>query len=139
MFKVGDRVKGQYGDVFYTGTIESISEKRLEVKKDDGTMGWGCRKRDNGVWAAADGCDDGIHNLELISSLTNNQMGIKEAFVLALTSEPKKSFRKAGITNGDDLLTEDGQKIFLTWLLHTKHSDEFKTGVVDGLLAEQEK
>lgn len=72
-------------------------------------------------------------NLELINNFTNN-MNIKEKFVLALTSEPKKSFRKAGITNGDDLLTEEGQGVFLTWLLHSKYADEFKTAVVDDLL-----
>jgi hypothetical protein len=66
-------------------------------------------------------------------------MNIKEKFVLALTKEPQKSFRKAGITNGDDLLTDDGQNIFLSWLLHEKHADEFKTQVVDGLLQDQKK
>ncbi len=62
---------------------------------------------------------------------------IKEKFVLALTKEPQKSFRKAGITNGDDLLTDEGTKVFLTWLLHKKYADEFKTEVVDDLLEEE--
>lgn len=80
-------------------------------------------------------------------SITNNSdfeiapkpMNIKEKFVLALTSEPQKSFRKAGITNGDDLLTEDGLKIFLSYLLHKKFADDFKKEVVDELLKEEEK
>jgi hypothetical protein len=57
-------------------------------------------------------------------------------FLLAFKSEPDRSFRKAGITNGDDFLTDDGQKIFLSWLLK-KHGDDFKTAVVDDLLAEE--
>ena len=64
----------------------------------------------------------------------NKTMNIKEKFVLALTKEQKKSFRKAGITNGDDLLTDEGQNIFLSWLLHGKFSMAFKTEVVDELL-----
>lgn len=69
------------------------------------------------------------------SNIKEKTMTIKEKFVLALTKEPQKSFRKAGITNGDDLLTEEGGKIFLTWLLN-KNADDFKKEVVDGLLAD---
>ena len=65
-------------------------------------------------------------------------MNIKEKFLTSLKSEPEKSFRKTEITNGDDLLTEDGKIIFLTWLLK-KHGDEFKKEVVDELLKEKEK
>jgi hypothetical protein len=78
-------------------------------------------------------------NLKLISS--NNQsiiMNIKEKFTLAFKSEPEKSFRKAGITNGDDHLTEEGQAIFLLWLLK-KNGTEFKETVVDLLLKEKEE
>ena len=64
-------------------------------------------------------------------------MNIKEKFVLAITPEPQKSFRKAGITNGDDLLTEDGMNIFLSWLLK-KNQDDFKEKVVDGLLKDED-
>jgi hypothetical protein len=64
---------------------------------------------------------------------------IKEKFVVLITPEPKKSFRKAGITDGDDLLTADGEKIFLTWLLHNKYADEFKKDVVDGIIKEKEE
>lgn len=66
-----------------------------------------------------------------------NMANIKEKFLLALTPEPQKSFRKAGITNGDDMLTEDGSKIFLSWLLQSKYQDEFKKDVVDGLLEDE--
>mgnify|MGYP001565820297 FL=1 len=64
-------------------------------------------------------------------------MNIKEKFVLAITPEPKKSFRKVGITDGDDILTDEGTRIFLTWLLHNKYAEEFKKDVVDGILEEE--
>jgi len=53
--------------------------------------------------------------------------------------EPQKSFRKAGITNGDDILTEDGEKVFMSWLLHSKFAEEFKKDVVQDMLDEQKK
>ena len=74
------------------------------------------------------------YDLKLITIL----MDIKEKFVLAFLSEPDKSFRKAKITDGDNLLTEDGMKIFLTWLL-SKNKETFKTEIVDGILKEQEE
>lgn len=65
-------------------------------------------------------------------------MSIKESFALAFKNEPEKSFRKAGITNGDDFLTEDGQTIFLSWLLK-QNGEAFKKEVVDALLVEADK
>ena len=66
-------------------------------------------------------------------------MTLKERFLLTFMKEPQKSFRKAGITNGDDLLTDEGSRVFISWLLHTKFSAEFKSEVVDEILKEQEK
>lgn len=71
-----------------------------------------------------------------VKNITN--MNIKEKFALALTKEPMKTFRKVGITNGDDLLTDDGMKVFLSWLLNKKFADEFKAEVVDDMLKEIE-
>ena len=62
---------------------------------------------------------------------------ISSAFVLGLTPEPKKSYRKVGITNGDDVLTDEGMKIYLTYLLN-KDTD-FKKDVVDSMLVDLEK
>ncbi len=78
------------------------------------------------------------HDITLIESINNNNnMNIKEKFVLALTPEPQKSFRKAGITDGDDILTEDGKSIFLSWLLNTKYAEEFKKEIVDSMKEEK--
>ena len=76
--------------------------------------------------------------LELIESSDSKGviMSLKEKFALAFKSEPEKSFRQAGITNGDDLLTDEGQSIFLSWLLK-KNGDDFKKEVVD--LLEEKK
>jgi|ERR1035437_2623526 hypothetical protein len=64
-------------------------------------------------------------------------MSIKESFISVFLTEPEKSYRKAGITNGDGLLTCDGRDIFLTWLL--KQYPNFKTEVVDSILADQKE
>lgn len=81
--------------------------------------------------------------LSTLSFINNKKerkkMSLREKFTLALTPEPQKSFRKAGITNGDDLLTNEGQEVFLSWLLQTKFADEFKTAVVDDILKEKKK
>lgn len=77
----------------------------------------------------------GILDNNLISI---NNMDIKEKFLTSIKKEPEKSFRKAGITNGDDMLTSDGQAVFLCWLLQ-KNGTEFKKDVVDDILKEEEK
>lgn len=59
-----------------------------------------------------------------------------EKFALAFKKEPQKSFRKAGITNGDDILTDQGSRLFLTWLL-SKHEMDFKKEVVDPILKDE--
>jgi hypothetical protein len=81
----------------------------------------------------------GVYEDEI--NLINNKCmdGLKEKFILALTKEPQKSFRKAGITNGDDMLTVDGIVVFMSWLLHEKYAVDFKKEVVDDMLKDKEK
>lgn len=78
--------------------------------------------------------DYGNYYLSNITLIGHN-MNIKEKFTLALTPEPQKTFRKLGITNGDNILTEEGSKIFQTWLLN-KNQDAFKKEVCDPMLVE---
>ena len=92
---------------------------------------WELRTSDKGEQTYAFEVD-----LKVITNNTN--MNLKDKFTLAFKGEPEKSFRKTGITNGDDFLTEDGQQVFLGWLLK-KHGEEFKKEVVDDLLKEQEE
>lgn len=85
---------------------------------------------DNELWAFES-------QLELISK-KNVMENVIEKFEMIFKTEPMKSFRKAEITNGNDILTDDGTKIFLSWLLQ-KHGNEFKKEVVDELLKKTEK
>lgn len=77
--------------------------------------------------------DDGNGDMKIIKK--NSIKNMKEKFVTMFLSEPEKSFRKAEITNGDGMLTDDGQKIFLSWMLK-KYGNDFKTEVVDPILSE---
>jgi len=72
--------------------------------------------------------------LKLINNF--NDMSLKEEFLISLKKEPEKSFRKAGIIDSNDLITEEGQEIFLTWLLQ-KNGDEFKKEIVDKIIKEE--
>jgi len=58
-----------------------------------------------------------------------------QKFTLMFKGEPAQAFQKAGITENNDILTDDGAKIFLSWLLK-REGKTFKEEVVDGLLKE---
>lgn len=60
----------------------------------------------------------------LINNL--NTMGLTEKFLSSLKKEPEKSRRKAGVTNGDDIPTDEGIKFICTILLQSDTFDEFK-------------
>lgn len=63
-------------------------------------------------------------------------MNLKEKFALVFKGEPEKSFIKAAVMNSDESLTSDGQSLFLSYLLK-KNGDDFKTTVIDPILAEE--
>lgn len=65
-------------------------------------------------------------------------MSLVKKFSDLFVQEPKKSFRNAGVTDSSDMLTEDGQKVFLSWLL-SKNQDAFKTEVVDKIVETSDK
>lgn len=74
----------------------------------------------------------------LSNNLTNNDknmsMNLKEKFTLALTKEPQRSFRKAQVTDGDDIVTDEGLKVVVSWLLNTKYADKFNEEVIQPML-----
>jgi len=70
---------------------------------------------------------------------SSNSMSLKEKFILTFISEPKKSFRKAGITDGDNMPTDEGMRIYVAWKMHGEDADAFKAEIVDGLLKEDKK
>lgn len=136
-FKVGDRVKfNNDGSLATIMNIPDDNHRYIELRFDEYKSGGG------GDYDSEYGgnyyCVVMETSIELVSEVKNNNMNIKEQFLLAITAEPQKSFRKTGITNGDDLLTDDGQKVFLSWLLK-KNQDEFKKEVVDPILEDMEK
>lgn len=128
-FKIGDRVRRVKGG--RCGNLE-IGDEGIVTKVDGSTS-------DN-TYVTVQGSDAGhdIENIELVKSNITFMTNITEKFTLAFKKEPEKSFRLAGITNGDDFLTDDGMKIFLAWLLKSKGA-EFKAEVVDDLLKEDKK
>lgn len=77
--------------------------------------------------------------IEILTKTTkpNNTMSLKEAFATLFTKEPYKTFRKAGITNGDNELTSEGRDIFLAWLLE-QNAEGFKE-IAAKILEEQKE
>jgi len=67
-----------------------------------------------------------------VTNLINN-------FGMFFTSEPQKTFRKVGFSNGDGYLTEQGKEVFLNWLLNDKMAQEFYEQVAKPMLAEKLK
>lgn len=66
-------------------------------------------------------------------------MNILQKFALAMTKEPLKSYRKVDIMNGDNIVTEEGARIYLSFLLSGGKPENFKKEIVDPMLKEQEK
>lgn len=82
-----------------------------------------------------------IEKLRLVkeNQLTNKTiMNLITTFKNMTRSEPNKTFVKAGVMNEDLTLTNEGNELFIQFMFD-KHADEFKTDVVDKILAEQEK
>lgn len=123
MFKIGDKVeiiKDECCHGLRIGTIVTLKSKY---------SGYSDRWNQDG-----NGSYVTDEDIQLIDN--NNNMDIKEKFLLAFKSEPEKTFRKAGITGANDFLTEDGQKVFLSWLLK-KNGEAFKSEVVDELVKDE--
>ena len=136
-FKVGDRVKriedSNIGNRAYSSKDLLNGENGFTIVKIN-------PYRQDSIHCHYDySTDDWIeeNDLELIDNKLSN-MNLKEKFVTAFLGEPEKSFRKVGVTNGDGVLTIEGQEIFLSWLLKG-NGEKFKTEVVDVLLEEEKK
>jgi hypothetical protein len=82
----------------------------------------------------------GYQGIELIKSSNNIMDNLKSAFVNLFTTEPAKSFKKAGIINGDNLLTPEGTEVFINWLFtKPEFQKAFNEEVVQPLLVEAKK
>lgn len=141
-FEVGDKIKlkdySPIGFLTYDGTYFDSTQmgkfrgETLEVYKVIEDFGPG-RYKYYTIGNQYTWCEDWM---ELVDNKKN--MNIREKFALSFKKEPEKSFQKAGITDGNDVLTNDGQIIFLSWLLK-KNGEAFKTEVVDDLLKKDEE
>lgn len=106
----------------------------------------GCRKGsnyillkdNNGKLRAGPGDSCSCRGYWILIKKANSQPAmskITEVFKSLTRKEPQKSFVQAGITDSNDMLTADGQAIFLAYLLQ-QEGDAFKTAVVDPLITE---
>jgi hypothetical protein len=124
-YEVGKRVKNIHPkckNYLKRGKVTTIMDGWVFVVYDDG---YGGQSNNPSKYYELIDCGKTNNAMEKI-------MDITKAFVTAFLPEPEKSYRKAGITNGDGILTDQGGKIFLTYLL-TK-TPSFKADVVDGIL-----
>jgi hypothetical protein len=76
------------------------------------------------------------HELELVNTITF--MGLIEKGKLLFKSEPERSFIKAGVMDTNGQLTSEGRELWTEFLIR-KFGAEFKTEVVDKIIAEDAK
>lgn len=143
--KVGDKVltngngKDKIEDIEFEGEVGEINNEQFYVWQNTKEGDRGCISPETKGYLYSWVINfKNPGKIKIINSSNQINMNLAEKFVLALTPEPQKTFRKVGITNGDDLLTDEGQKVFLSWLLK-KNQEEFKKEVADGLLADLEE
>lgn len=138
---VGDKVKikpSDCSDSFegYIGEIDSLAFYVWQDEKDGAkgyfypsTRGfkysWYVRKADDGT-------------VEVLSSKKNIMTNVLEKFKVSLLPEPEKTFRKLGLIDGDNMLTNDGTTLMMNFLLN-KHKKEFNDEVVSKLVDEKEE
>lgn len=138
-FKVGDRVNVRRGRDNQTGYCPYLDNylncKVVEINSTSYTVYSG---DDNYNYI-------GLFNdseLELVGTLTNKTKIIMTNLITTFKNitrtEPNKTFVKAGVMNEDLSLTSEGKELFIQFMFD-KHATEFKTEVVDAILAEQEK
>lgn len=133
-FKVGQRCLYGEEEVY----VCDIQCDRYVIERSDG-YGWSRDRDVPEVWVSRLSDTYYFAGEEMLRTADNNQSimtTITEKFISAITPEPFKTFRKAGITNGDNILTDEGGRIFLAWLLQ-KNAGAFKTEVADGLTEEK--
>lgn len=132
MFKKGDKVI-VFLDYEYSGYHPTIkSGKKVYTLDSD------FRSVGGNYWTFYEGGYAFECQIKHANQLSSKNMNIKERFLTSLKKEPEKSFNKAGITDADDMLTEDGKAVFFSWLLK-KYGADFKKEVVDDILEEIEK
>ncbi len=130
-FKVGDIVRA--GDV--QGYLGEICDTYCYIWQNIHSGSYGSihpsTKGYTYSWAVS------MSELTLVKSGKSNNMSVLEKFALAFKSEPEKSLRKLGLLNGDDLATQEGMQVYVSYLM--KKDKTFQEEVVAPLIAEDRK
>lgn len=143
-FKVGDKIKYKESNLNErpsNDSTEGINEYKI-LAVDEYGNGYIYKKGNPRGISGSDHKDFtwsvDIKSVEIINSKITNNMNLLEKFALMSKGEPEKSFIKAGVMEMNGKLTEDGKQLFFMFLLK-KFGAEFKTEVVDGILAYSEE
>ena len=132
-FKVGDKVTVQdsrHGHGFKRGE-ELVIRKVLEI----GSYGeeYHAMNAAGETWYIYG--DEGIKSIK-----TNKTTNMLEKFLNLFDTEPKLSLKKAGFMDEKGIATEDGVKVYFTYMMNTlKEEDEFFTKIVKPLAEAKEK
>ncbi len=116
--KIGDKVRGKYGEIEYTGEVIYINDNEATIERDDGEEGggyeggWYIEKKPDGSWSA----DTAKGTLEIISAKTPETSSTDE-IELSLSPELQKllqknipSFIKKGYLDEKLKITPKGQR-----------------------------
>ena len=141
-FKPGDRVKIVDGSGANCGNVldqgENVEFLRIE-KASGGSYHYTAFTKDGVMINSCNGCLGDSNFEPYISENKKTFMSnIIEKFKILKMVEPQRSFLKAGIADSNGNFTEDGHKLFNEFLI-SKFQSEFKTEVVDQILAADEK
>jgi hypothetical protein len=126
--------------MFHEGDRVRQSKKGIKKYGDQSSGGVGTVSCNCSPWSVH--WDNGQHynyyqdEITMVSNMADHSLVQKMALVFK--GEPEKSFIKAGVMNPDETLTEEGEKVFLAYLLKQNGAD-FKTKVVDPILAEKDE
>jgi hypothetical protein len=129
--------KFNVGDIVDYKDIECVVTRQIDPTCDGSGISYQLKEKD-GVREYKGNIHVHQGDISLIKKPNNKTMNIKEKFVQLFLTEPEKSFRKAGFTDGDGILTTEGQQVFITWLLKRNGTD-FKKEVVDELLKKEDE
>lgn len=125
------------GEVYFKGTamyllnnVKDGSNLR-NVEKKEWMYDWSFH-------VVGEGFSDDVKNVKKLNSLTQEDMNLVQILKMALKGEPEKSLIEVGILDSNEDLTEDGTKLFLSYLLN-ENKEDFAKEVVDVLKKAQEK
>lgn len=131
VYKVKDgKICGNFRDM----QPEAVAIKITEKIGDTSSLRYQILNEAGNVIISCWGC---ILPRDIIRNSNYSNKNMLDKFLTNLKPEPEKTFIKTGITDTNGVLTPDGQKVFMGWLLQ-KNKVDFADGVAIPLLAEIE-